>query len=124
MFDAFDLDSVRISGLNFNQSQHQLNKRISFQGLSFEINLVWFQMLSNYFIKVDVTKSGNGILTAQLMNLKNRESYHIDCFESVDTEVKGVYDVSFLPREPGYYKCMLLFNNKHIKGRFKIHLYK
>jgi hypothetical protein len=58
------------------------------------------------------------------MNLKNRESYHIDCFESVETEIKGIYDVSFLPKEPGYYKCMLLFNNKHIKGKLKEYRFK
>ena len=61
----------------------------------------------------DVSKIGHGNLSAQIINLKNRENYPIDCNE---TDVKGVYQISFLPTEPGYYKCMILFNNKHIKG--------
>lgn len=60
---------------------------------------------------------GVGKLDAQLVNSKNRETYSIDCFES---EAKGLYDLNFLLNEPGYFKCILMFNNKQIKGKVKL----
>lgn len=49
-----------------------------------------------------------------MINLRNNQSYPI---EWVETNEKGLYDLYFTPLEPGQYRCMLLFNNKQIKGK-------
>ena len=71
------------------------------------------QAVSN---KVDVSKMGSGSLTAQLINLKNRENYP---FELIETQM-DLYTVKFLPKEPGYFNFSLLFNNRQIKGKYSL----
>ena len=67
---------------------------------------------------MNVSKLGrNGQFSAQLVSInpltKNKDIWPIDVAE-IDT--RGIYSLGFTPIEPASYKCILMFNNKQLKG--------
>jgi hypothetical protein len=55
-------------------------------------------------------------LNAQLL-VSNRQA-PIDLKKKLtqESEKKEVYEISFIPTQPGIHKCLLIFNTKQIKG--------
>ncbi len=70
--------------------------------------------------EVDVSKIGKGKFHVKMVNLKTGEQFPVQADER---EVRpGVYDISFMPTDPGTYKCMIYYKNKPLKSKLNFFL--
>jgi hypothetical protein len=62
---------------------------------------------------VDLSQCGSGKLNAKILNEKQQECR----FDIIQTNLPNVYEIAFNPPDPGHFRCILMVNEKQIKGK-------
>ncbi len=68
---------------------------------------------------MDVTFGGKGTLVGQLLVNNRQTAINMKKKITEDARKTEVYEFNFTPTQPGIHKCLLIFNNKQIKGKNK-----